>query len=379
MKIFLVGGAVRDKILGVSNHDKDYVVVGASPKEMLENGYVSIGKSFPVFIKPNKDGEYALARKEIKTGPRHTDFEFIFDSSIILRDDLDRRDFTCNAIAYDSDTNKYIDYHHGIEDIKSGVLRHVNAEHFVEDPLRILRLCRFAAQLNFSVSTDTMELVTKMVNLGMLQELSKERIWMEVSRALETESFCKFLETAHECGALKKLIPFIDEYFDEKNHNKFIQINTRLNFLKNHEPITKFASLFCELNSQKESEKFLKETFDALSPPTKFKKFTNLVFYNAGTVNPSLLSNSEACIQLFEKFSKDEFLFTEFLSICEADLNAIGQGDDKLFEQMRRLWTKLSKVKATDMPNFSELSKDKTFASHFFKFKADIIKSTIAK
>ena len=139
---------------------------------MLARGFVRVGKDFPVFLHPESKEEYALARKEIKTGCGHADFSFIFDPSVTLEEDLERRDFTCNAIAFDPQTGEYFDPFNGRKDIENRVLRHINAEHFQEDPLRVLRLCRFAAQLNFTPAPETLELVTRMTAEGQLAHLS---------------------------------------------------------------------------------------------------------------------------------------------------------------------------------------------------------------
>ena len=157
MRIYQVGGAVRDKLLHIECNDKDFVVFGATEQEMLDNGYKKVGKSFPVFIHPKTKEEYALARKEIPIGSTHTDFKFIFSPDISIEEDAIRRDFTCNAIYLDTKTNEIIDLHNGKEDIKNKILRHVS-EHFTEDPLRVLRMCRFSAQLDFDVAEETMQL-----------------------------------------------------------------------------------------------------------------------------------------------------------------------------------------------------------------------------
>ena len=136
---------------------------------MQKQGFKQVGKDFPVFLHPDTKQEYALAWKEIKTGNNHTDFMFVFTPDISLQEDLERRDFTCNAIAYDEETKEFVDYFGGLEDIKNRLIRHINAEHFVEDPLRVLRMCRFAAQLEFDVDNTTLKLCSDMVNKEMLK------------------------------------------------------------------------------------------------------------------------------------------------------------------------------------------------------------------
>jgi len=212
MKVYMVGGAVRDKILNRPVHDRDFVVFGTTPEIMLSQGYKKVGKHFPVFLHPETGEEYALARKEIKTGSGHKDFEFIFTPDITIKEDAIRRDFTCNALYEDINTGEIIDYHNGQSDIEARILRHISP-HFVEDPLRVLRMCRFSAELDFMVAPETMALCQQMVQDGALKCLSKDRIWQEFEKALASENFYHFIENARECGALKILLPEVEELF----------------------------------------------------------------------------------------------------------------------------------------------------------------------
>lgn len=192
MKIYLVGGYLRDKILGLdlSEKDKDYLVIGSTPEEMINLGYKQVGKSFPVFLHPETFEEYALARKEIKTGRGHQEFEFLFGPEITLEEDLQRRDFTINALV--EDENGYIiDLINGLDDLENKTLRHIS-NHFVEDPLRVLRAARFHAVLNFEVAKETENLLIEMVKNGELESLSKERILLECQKTLMSGDFSKF-------------------------------------------------------------------------------------------------------------------------------------------------------------------------------------------
>lgn len=208
MKTYLVGGAVRDKLLGKLCNDKDYVVVGATIEDMIKLGYTQVGKEFPVFL--DAEGtEFALARTERKSGDKHTDFVFEFSPDITLEEDLVRRDFTVNAMAMDDD-GKVIDYFGGQEDLNRKLLRAVRPETFVEDPLRVLRGCRFASQLDFEIESSTMELFKQMVKDGMLNHLTAERVWKETKKALtEKYNSSKYFELLNECGALELLFPEI--------------------------------------------------------------------------------------------------------------------------------------------------------------------------
>lgn len=208
----MVGGAVRDEILGKTIHDKDYVVTDSSEAEMLSLGYSRVGKAFPVFLHPETGEEYALARRENKTGKGHCDFSVVATPDITIEEDSHRRDFTCNALYKDLQTGEIIDYHNGQEDIKKHILRHVS-EQFSEDPLRVLRMCRFAAQLDFSVAPETMALCQKMVKDGALSCLSKDRIWQEFAKALSSKTFYRFIETARECGVLNEILPEEEQLF----------------------------------------------------------------------------------------------------------------------------------------------------------------------
>lgn len=207
MKIYLVGGAVRDLIMNKDPHDKDYVVVGSTIEEMLSLGYKQVGKDFPVFLHPETGEEYALARKEVKTGNKHTDFKFEFGQDVTLEEDLIRRDLTCNSIAMDLQTKEFIDPFNGIQDIKDGILRHTS-EHFVEDPLRVLRIARFSSQLSsFVIHDSTLDLCKQMVAEGMLQHLTSERVWKEIEKALNTEYFDLFLSNVLKMDTLQVILP----------------------------------------------------------------------------------------------------------------------------------------------------------------------------
>ena len=189
MKTYLVGGAVRDRLLGVQTKDRDWVVIGASPSSMAELGYRQVGKDFPVFLHPDTKEEYALARTERKTGVGHTAFDFNISSKVTLEEDLERRDLTINAIAEDHNGN-LIDPFGGLSDIKNKLLRHVS-EAFIEDPLRVLRVARFYAKLapfGFNISPDTLKLMSDGSHSSELNTLSAERIWQEFNAALGTPS-----------------------------------------------------------------------------------------------------------------------------------------------------------------------------------------------
>ena len=214
MQVYLVGGAVRDQLLGHPYHEKDYVVVGATPEQLLAQGYQPVGKDFPVFLHPETKDEYALARTERKSGQGYHGFEFYTDISVTLEDDLIRRDLTINAIAMDDD-GKIYDPYHGHEDLNNKILRHVS-DAFAEDPLRVLRVARFAAryhQYGFTIAEETLALMQQLADSGELKALTPERVWKETSRALMERDADVYFETLRQCGALKVLFPEIDALF----------------------------------------------------------------------------------------------------------------------------------------------------------------------
>ncbi|NRD72935.1 multifunctional CCA addition/repair protein [Shewanella sp. VB17] len=214
MKIYLVGGAVRDNLLKLPIKDRDYMVVGTTPEQMLDQGYKQVGKDFPVFLHPKTQQEYALARTERKTEPGYNGFSCNADPDVTLEEDLLRRDLTINAIAQD-DTGTLFDPYGGVADINNKQLRHVSGT-FIEDPLRVLRVARFAARfhvLGFTVADDTLALMTQISHSGELQALTPERIFLELDKALATDSPHIFIEVLRQCQALEILFPEINALF----------------------------------------------------------------------------------------------------------------------------------------------------------------------
>jgi len=212
MQIYVVGGAVRDEMLGRPNADRDYVVVGATPEAMLAQGFRPVGKDFPVFLHPQSHEEYALARTERKTGHGYHGFTFHAAPDVTLEQDLARRDLTINAMAR-ADDGRLIDPYGGQADLQSKTLRHVGAS-FVEDPVRILRLARFAARFtDFTVAPETLELMRSMVASGEVDHLVAERVWQELAKGLMEDKPSRMFEVLRECGALARLLPEVEALF----------------------------------------------------------------------------------------------------------------------------------------------------------------------
>lgn len=270
MQIYLVGGAVRDQLLGFAVHDRDYVVIGASPEQMLAQGFVAVGRDFPVFLHPQSRCEYALARTERRTGNKHTDFATDCGSDVSLEDDLKRRDLTINAMAQ-TETGEIIDPYGGAHDIANRILRHVSPA-FVEDPLRVLRLARFAASLSrpnqiFKVADSTLQLLKNMVNKGELEHLVVERIWQESKRALAAKMPWLFYEIMLEINALHVV-------FSNDTHALHIGI-AHLKKLRAQDcqcPLSSFAVLCAGL-----SQATIQHLAAQLNPPKAYRQLALLL------------------------------------------------------------------------------------------------------
>jgi tRNA nucleotidyltransferase (CCA-adding enzyme) len=233
MQIYLVGGAVRDRLLNYPVREKDWVVVGATPQDMLDLDYQPVGKDFPVFLHPQSKEEYALARTERKTAPGYTGFEFHTSPDVTLEQDLQRRDLTINAIAEDSE-GRLIDPYGGQDDLQNKLLRHVS-DAFTEDPVRILRVARFAARyhhLGFKVAEETLQLMQAMVSQGEVDALVAERVWQEMYKALNEQHPEVFITVLRDCGALERIMPEIDCLFGVPQPAKYHpEINTGIHTL----------------------------------------------------------------------------------------------------------------------------------------------------
>ena len=229
MKIYQVGGAVRDRLLGRAVHDVDYVVVGSTADEMMQKGFRPVGSHFPVFLHPITNAEYALARTERKTGSGHQGFTFHADPSVTLEQDLQRRDLTINAMAQavnevGEPVGEIVDPYGGQADLRAGVLRHVSNA-FLEDPLRVLRVARFAARFpDFHIAPETLVYMKRMVDALELETLSKERIWQELARAMEEKEPLRFIEALNQCNALTDVLPTsFENRWRQENVQKSIQ------------------------------------------------------------------------------------------------------------------------------------------------------------
>lgn len=341
--VYLIGGAIRDLLLGIEPHDRDYVVVGATVEEMLAKGFKQVGKDFPVFL--DKDGdEYALARKEKKIGDKHTDFEFQFDPSVTLEEDIRRRDISINGLAMDKN-GKIIDYVNGQEDIKNKIIRVIDENNFKLDPLRILRVARFYAQLkDFEVEPLTKRLCWKMVQEGMLKHLSAERVWKELEKALQPGyASHKFFEFLLEINALEDWFPeflALSKAKEQKkfhwSENSFKHTMIALKRVQNESPLVKFITCTHDLGKSNTPEDILPKHIghdirgldlidalcDRLKAPNEYRDFAKIFCKNhmrCHKMGQMKLSKQYDLVKCLSRNFKDRQILDDFLKCAYAD------------------------------------------------------------
>lgn len=345
MQVYLVGGAVRDRLLGLPVGERDWVVVGARPEELERQGYVRVGKEFPVFLHPETREEYALARTERKVGPGYTGFTTQFSPEVTLEDDLRRRDLTINAIAEDQDGN-LADPFGGRRDLDARVLRHVS-EAFVEDPVRVLRVARFAARfskLGFTIAEETRGLMKRIVAAGEMDALVPERVWKETQRALDEARPDVYFETLRDCGALKVIFPEVDALFGVPQPAKWhpeidtgvhVLMALRISAEKQANTATRFAVLVHDLGKARTPRSkwpshhgheqlgvpVIEALCERLRVPRDFRDLAVMVSEYHTHVHRAQALRPSTMLELFENtdaFRRPE-RFNEFLLACECD------------------------------------------------------------
>lgn len=357
MQIYLVGGAVRDALLGLPVKDKDYVVVGARPEEMIAQGFKPVGKDFPVFLHPKTHEEYALARTERKTAKGYKGFQVYASPEVTLEEDLARRDLTINAMAMD-ENGQLIDPYKGSEDIKSRVLRHVSPA-FSEDPVRILRIARFAARYaDFSVAEETVSLMRAMVENGEVGALVSERVWQEVSRGLMESKPSRMFEVLKSCGALQKLMPEVDRLFGvpqpEKHHPEIdtgVHVMMALDYAarQHYKLEIRYAVLTHDLGKgvtpaeewpshhghEGKSVQLLNDLSQRLKVPKDCHEIASITAKYHGDIHRALQLKATTLVKLFQ--SADGFRrpdrFRDILKACECDARGRLNYEDQPYPQ----------------------------------------------
>jgi tRNA nucleotidyltransferase (CCA-adding enzyme) len=379
MKTYLVGGAVRDKLLGYPFHEKDWVVVGATPEEMEQRGFIAVGKDFPVFLHPHTKEEYALARTERKTGRGYAGFSFYCGEDVRIEDDLMRRDLTINAIAED-DQGNIIDPYGGQQDLRDKKLRHVS-DAFLEDPVRVLRIARFAARyhhLGFSIAEETQSLMRGMVENGEVDHLVPERVWKEMQRALGEANPEVFIQCLRDCGALARLLPEVDALFGVPQtavHHP--EVDTGVHTLMSLQQATKlsndtcvrFATLVHDLGKgttpqekwprhiahEDRSIPLVKQLCERIAAPREYRDLALMVAQWHTHCHRALELRPQTVLSLLQ--STDAFRrperFNQFLLSCEADARGRTGFEDRNYPQADYLRSALQLCQTLDMKTIS--------------------------
>ena len=373
MDIYKVGGVVRDRLLGRTSEDCDWVVVGASPAQLLALGYRQVGQDFPVYLHPQTHEEYALARTERKRGTGYKGFEFDASQAVSLVADLARRDLTINAMAEDT-AGLIIDPYGGQRDLAAGVLRHVTAA-FVEDPLRVLRVARFAARLGFAVAPETSALMREIVQSGELATLPPERLWRELERALAEDFPWRFIEVLRECGALNAVLPEVDALFAAPQATpphpaihygehllRTLKQCVRLSASKAvryavllHDVGKTLTPVGVSLSQQHPAATgaHLVENISLrLRAPQTFRELAVLVARHHLTIHQALALQPDALLDLLEGLDglRRPARFEDILLACLIDFTAQRDSLDAPYPQARRLRCALAKIRALDIP-----------------------------
>ena len=383
MKIYIVGGAVRDELLGRPSADRDYVVVGATPQAMQAAGYRPVGKDFPVFLHPKTHEEYALARTERKSGHGYHGFTFHAAPDVTLEEDLARRDLTINAMARGAD-GELIDPYCGQRDLQAKILRHVGPA-FAEDPVRILRIARFAARFSdFSVAPETLALMRGMVASGEVDHLVAERVWQELAKGLMEDKPSRLFEVLRDCGALARLLPEVDALFGVAQRADYHpEIDTGIHTMmvidqsaRRRFPLpVRFAALTHDLGKAQtppdilprhlghEERSFgLTETLSArLRVPNDCRDLALLMARYHGTIHRAAELKASTIVSLFEKADalRRPERFQQLLDACLCDYTGRLGWEDKAYDSPQHLRTALAAVNAVEAGKIAAACSDK--------------------
>ncbi|KVT32939.1 multifunctional CCA addition/repair protein [Burkholderia ubonensis] len=378
MRVYAVGGAIRDELLGVPVQDRDYVVVGATPEQMVAQGFKPVGKDFPVFLHPRTHEEYALARTERKTAAGYHGFQFYYAPDVTLDEDLARRDLTINAMAREvspdgSLAGPVIDPFDGQADLRARVFRHVS-DAFVEDPVRILRIARFAARFTgFTVASDTLALMRRMVDAGEVDALVAERVWQELARGLMEARPSRMFEALRECGALARILPEVDalwgvpqraDYHPEVDTGVHVMMVVDHAAKQGYSLAVRFAALTHDLGKattpedvlprhighEGRSVDLLKPLCDRLRVPNECRDLALVVAREHGNMHRVMEMGAAALVRLFERTDalRKPARFAEMVQACEADARGRLGLDTQPYPQAERLRVALVAARGVD-------------------------------
>lgn len=362
MKAWIVGGAVRDKLLGQAPGDRDWVVVGATPEAMVEAGYTPVGRDFPVFLHPITHEEHALARTERKSGRGYRGFVVQASPEVTLEQDLARRDLTINAIAEDPETGQRVDPYGGEQDLRAGVLRHVS-DAFAEDPVRLLRLARFAARWpHFVVAPETLSLMRRMVDSDEVDALVAERVWQELSRGLMESRPDRMLEVLRDCGALARVLPEVDrlwgvpqraEYHPEIDTGAHLLLVLQQCARLQADLQVRYACLCHDLGKgttrpqewprhighEGRSAALARAVGERWRVPTECRELADVVAREHGNIHRSGDLNAAALVRLFDRCDawRRPQRFAQLLLACECDARGRGGAQEAPYPPRPRL------------------------------------------
>ncbi|SES66564.1 metal dependent phosphohydrolase [Nitrosomonas marina] len=382
MKVYLVGGSVRDELLGLPVKDHDYVVVGSTPEEMEQLGYRPVGKDFPVFLHPETNEQYALARTERKISRGYKGFEIFTTPAVTLQQDLVRRDLTINAIAKDEAGN-IIDPFNGVADLEAGILRHISPA-FSEDPVRILRTARFAARFSFRIAPETLTLMNDMVHNGEVEALVPERVWQEISRGLMENNPSRMFYMLRECGALTRILPEIDVLFGvPQPPEAHPEIDTGLHTMltidyaasQHHSLPVRFAALLHDVGKgitppeqwprhighEQRSIQLIADLCERIRIPKDSRDLAILVAKFHGTVHraeelrPSTIADLLQATDAYRKPNR----FAEFIQACACDFHGRPGYAQKLYPPAARLHNALSAASNVNAGEIAGLLREK--------------------
>ncbi|KVW19656.1 multifunctional CCA addition/repair protein [Burkholderia ubonensis] len=378
MRVYAVGGAIRDELLGVPVQDRDYVVVGATPEQMVAQGFKPVGKDFPVFLHPRTHEEYALARTERKTAAGYHGFQFYYAPDVTLDEDLARRDLTINAMAREvspdgSLAGPVIDPFDGQADLRARVFRHVS-DAFVEDPVRILRIARFAARFTgFAVAGDTLALMRRMVDAGEVDALVAERVWQELARGLMEARPSRMFDALRECGALARILPEVDalwgvpqraDYHPEVDTGVHVMMVVDHAAKQGYSLAVRFAALTHDLGKattpedvlprhighEGHSVDLLKPLCDRLRVPNECRDLALVVAREHGNLHRVMEMGAAALVRLFERTDalRKPARFAEMVQACEADARGRLGLQTQPYPQAERLRVALVAARGVD-------------------------------
>jgi tRNA nucleotidyltransferase (CCA-adding enzyme) len=374
MKVYLVGGAVRDQIMGLTVKDRDYVVVGSTSEEMVKLGYKPVGKDFPVFLHPKTHYEYALARTERKVSKGYKGFKVYASKEVTLEEDLERRDLTINAIAKDK-RGQFIDPFNGIDDIRKKILRHVSSA-FVEDPIRVLRIARFSARFHqFKIHPTTQTILKKIVKNKEIEAVASERVWHEISVGLLEKKSHFMFDVLHQCGALQVLIPEIN-YVKNKNYIKrSLEYGNKFKYSLD----IKAAIFFMHVYASKTSVKDIAKIYTRLSVPNSVRKLTEKLADNMTDLREFKKLKPRQILDLIYKM--DLFRNPDVLIDIIKILEAYNEGQAKKYKSVGSTLKALQKyLKHLNKLNLGLISQNKTnldIKSSIYEARLHVLKKFI--